>query len=39
MFITEITPHVWNALDWTFLITLAALVVCIAMQMNCAEVR
>ena len=38
MFITELTPHVWNALDWTFLVLLASLVLCIAVQMDC-EVR
>ena len=39
MFLTQITPHVWNALDWTFLVLLFAIVICIAVQMDCAEVR
>lgn len=39
MFITELTPHVWNALDWVFLVLLFALVLCIAVQMATVEVR
>ena len=31
--------HVWNALDWTFLVFMFLLVVCIAVQMDCAEVQ
>lgn len=31
--------HVWNALDWVFLIVLFALVCAIAVQMATVEVR
>jgi hypothetical protein len=33
-----LVPHVWNALDWTFLVLLFALVCAIAVQMDCTEV-
>ena len=39
MFLTQLTPHVWNALDWVFLAILVALVCAIAVQMATVEVR
>jgi len=34
-----LAPHVWNALDWVFLVLLFLLVLCIAVQMATVEVR
>jgi len=39
MFITELTPHVWNAIDWVFLVLMFLTVCAIAVQMATVEVR